>query len=91
MALTKETIVDKIEVLELGQVQVRTATRVLEDGTQLSQSYHRHVVEPSTKASGSWADTDISGEAARVQAVANATWTDAVKTAFQNMKDAENS
>ena len=36
MALTKETIVDKIEVLEMGQVQVRTATRVLEDGTQLN-------------------------------------------------------
>ena len=83
MALTKETVVDKIEVLELGQVQVRTATRVLEDGVQLSQSYHRHVVDPSTKASGSWADTDISGEDARVQAVANATWTDSVKTAWQ--------
>ena len=89
MALTKETIVDKIEVLEMGQVQVRTATRVLEDGVQLSSSFHRHVLEPSTKASGSWADTDISGEDARVQAIANATWTDAVKTAFQEMKDAE--
>ena len=88
MALTKETVVDKIEVLEQGQVQVRTATRVLEDGTQLSQSFHRHVVEPSTKASGSWADTDISGETARVQAIANAVWTDAVKTAYQEMMDA---
>ena len=39
MALTKETIVDKIEVLELGQVQVRTATRVMEDGAVLSSSY----------------------------------------------------
>ena len=88
MALTKETIVDKIEVLEMGQVQVRTATRVMEDGVQLSSSFHRHVVEPSTKASGSWADTDISGEDARVQAVANATWTSAVKTAYQEMMDA---
>ena len=88
MALTKETIVDKIEVLEMGQVQVRTATRILEDGVQLSQAYHRHVVEPSTKASGSWADTDISLEDARVQAVATATWTSAVKTAYQNMVDA---
>ena len=85
MALTKETVVDKIEVLEMGQVQVRTATRVKEDGEVLSSSFHRHVVEPSTKASGSWADTDISGEDARVQAVANATWTSAVKTAYQNM------
>ena len=89
MALTKETVVDKIEVLEMGQVQVRTATRVLEDGVQLSQSYHRHVLEPSTKASGSWADTDISGEDARVQAIATATWTAAVKTAYQEMIDAK--
>jgi hypothetical protein len=88
MALTKETIVDKIEVLEMGQVQVRTATRVMEDGAVLSSSFHRHVVEPSTKASGSWADTDISGEDARVQAVANATWTSDVKTAYQAMMDA---
>ena len=89
MALTKELVVDKIEVLEMGQVQVRTATRVLEDGVALSSSFHRHVVEPSTKASGSWADTDISGEDARVQAVATATWTSAVKTAYQEMIDAQ--
>ena len=88
MALTKETVVDKIEVMESGQVQVRTATRVKEDGAVLSSSFHRHVVEPSTKASGSWADTDISGEDARVQAIANATWTDSVKTAFQEARDA---
>ena len=88
MALTKETVVDKIEVLEMGQVQVRTATRVLEDGVELSSSFHRHVVVPSTKASGSWADTDISGEDARVQAIATATWTSAVKTAYQEMMDA---
>ena len=89
MALTKETVVDKIEVLEMGQVQVRTATRVKEDGAVLSSSFHRHVVEPSTKASGSWADTDISGEDARVQAIATATWTSAVKTAYQEMMDAQ--
>jgi K+-transporting ATPase c subunit len=89
MALTKVTVVDKIEVLEKGQVQVRTATRVLEDGVELSSSYHRHVVEPSTKASGSWADTDISGEDARVQAIATATWTSSVKTAYQEMVDAQ--
>jgi len=88
VALTKEIIVDKIEVLEMGQVQVRTATRVMEDGAVLSSSFHRHVVMPSTKASGSWADTDISGEDARVQAVANATWTSEVKTAYQEQQDA---
>ena len=89
MALTKETVVDKIEVLEMGQVQVRTATRVKEDGAVLSSSFSRHVVEPSTKASGSWADTDISGEDARVQAIATATWTSSVKTAYQEMIDAQ--
>ena len=89
MALTKEIIVDKIEVLEMGQVQVRTATRVLEDGTQLSSSFHRHVLAPSVKTGGSWGDTDISGEDARVQAIANATWTSAVKTAYQEMIDAQ--
>ena len=88
MAVTKETVVDKIEVLELGQIQVRTATRVLEDGVQLSSSYHRNTLEPTTKNSGSWADTDISGEDARVQAVANATWTSSVKTAWQEDWDA---
>jgi K+-transporting ATPase c subunit len=89
MALTKETVVDKIEVLEKGQVQIRTATRVLEDGVELSSSFHRHLVMPSTKASGSWADTDISGEDARVQAIATATWTSSVKTAYQEMVDAQ--
>ena len=89
MALSKVTVVDKIEVLEKGQVQVRTATRVLEDGVELSSSFHRHVVMPSTKASGSWADTDIIGEDARVQAIATATWTSAVKTAYQEMVDAQ--
>jgi len=88
MALTKETVVDKIEVLEMGEIQVRTATRVMEDGTQLSSSFHRHVVVPSVKTGDTWGDTDISGEDARVQAVANATWTDSVKTAYQEMIDA---
>ena len=88
MALTKETVVDKVEVLEKGQVQVRTATRVLEDGVQLSSSFHRHVVVPSVKTGDTWADTDISGEDARVQAIATATWTSSVKTAYQEMVDA---
>ena len=88
MALTKETVVDKIEVLDMGQVQVRTATRVKEDGAVLSSSFHRHVVNPSTKSGDTWADTDISGEDARVQAIATATWTAAVKTAYREMIDA---
>jgi len=89
MALTKETVVDKIEVLEMGQVQVRTATRVKEDGKVLSSSFSRHVLAPSTKTGDTWGDTDISGEDARVQAVANATWTNSVKTAYQEFIDAK--
>ena len=89
MALTKESVVDKIEVLEMGQLQIRTATRIKEDGKELSSSFNRHVLEPSIKVDGSWGDTNISGEDARVQAVANATWTDSVKTAYQTMVDAQ--
>ena len=75
MALTKETVVDKIEIVgDYKHVQVRTATRVLEDGVVLSQSYHRHVVAPDA--------TDISGEDAQVQAVCNAVHTQAVKDAY---------
>ena len=88
MALTKEVIVDKIEVLEKGNVQVRTATKIMEDGTELSSSFHRHVLVPSDKSSGSWADTNISGEDAKVQAICNAVWTSEVKTAYQVAQDA---
>ena len=91
MAITKETVVDKIEVLEMGQVQVRTATVIKEDSTELSRTFHRHVVVPSDKTTGSWEDTDISGEDTRVQAICTATWTDAVKTTYQTMMDAANS
>ncbi len=76
MALTKETVIVKIEVLEMGQVQVRTATRVLEDGVALSSSYHRHVVVPGD---------DLSGQDERVSAVATATWTPAVISAWEAM------
>ena len=74
MALEKQTVVDKIEVTENGTVQVRTATRIMEDGVQLSQSYHRHVVVPGA---------DYSGEDARVQAICAATHTAEVIAAYQ--------
>ena len=87
MAITKEEIADKIEVLESGHVQVRTATVIKEDGTELTRSFHRHVLAPSDKSSGSWADTDISSEKTNVQAICNAAWTSAVKTAYQEAFD----
>jgi len=90
MAITKEITIDKIEILEMGQVQVRTATKIVEDGNELNRSFHRHVVEPSVKNGDTWEDTDISGEDAKVQAICNAVWTDEVKTAYQEMMDAQN-
>jgi hypothetical protein len=86
--LTEETLEDKIEVVGAYKaVQVRTATVIKRDGEEISRSFHRHVLQPSTKASGSWADTDISGESTEVQGICNAVWTDAVKTAYQTMID----
>ena len=90
MALTKETVVDKIEVIEKGQVQVRTATRVLEDGVELSSSYHRHVIAPQVRtgyekdvSAGTWAATDVTGEDARVAAICTASWTASVIAAYK--------
>ena len=65
MALTKETVVDKIEVLESNSIQVRSAIRVLEDGEVISQSYHRHALTPGD---------DLTNEDPKVVAVANAAW-----------------
>ena len=65
MSLTKEIVIDKIEVLESGSIQVRQATRVLEDDVVLSTSYHRHVVER---------DVDLTNEDPKVAAVAAAAW-----------------
>ena len=90
MAITKETVIDKIEVLEMGQVQVRTATKIMEDGNELNRNFYRHVLEPSVKNDDTWEDTDISGEDAKVQAICNVVWTDEVKTAFQEMRDGQN-
>jgi len=74
MALTEETIQDKIEIVsEHKFVQVRTATVIKKDGTEISRGYHRHVVAP---------DADISGESTEVQAICNAVHTDAVKAAY---------
>ena len=89
MAITKETVVDKIEVLEMGQVQVRTATVIKEDSKELTRSFQRHVVNPRTKSGDTWGDTDISSEDARVQAIANATWTSDVKSAYETFIDSQ--
>ena len=74
MALTEETVEDKIEVVgEFKHVQVRTATVIKRDGVEISRSFSRHVVAP---------DADISGESAEVQAICAAVHTDAIKAAY---------
>ena len=83
MTITKTTEVPKIEVVGTWNVQVATDTVILEDDVEISRSRHRHVLVPcssSKDSDGKWThtDTDISGEDASVQAVANAVWTDTV-------------
>ena len=74
MALEKNVVVDKIEVLENGCVQVRTKTAIMEDGKQISNKFHRHVVAPGD---------DYSSEAARVKAICASVHTAEVITAYQ--------
>ena len=74
MALEKQTVVDLIETLENGCVQVRTATRILDDGVAVSNSFHRHVVAPGD---------DYSQEDPRVQAICAAVQTPEIIQAYQ--------
>ena len=74
MALEKIAVVDRIEVVEVGVVQVRTATRIVEDGKVISQAYHRHTIPPGQ---------DYSNEDARVKAICQATHTAEVVAAYQ--------
>ena len=126
--ITKETEYDRIEVQSTWNIQVRKATKIMEEGSdgskaELSRSFHRHVltpfnsvytpavvavdavseekdsdgnvtteaVEAVTAVDASWTHTatDISGEAASVQAIANAAWTTDVKNAYKAMREAQ--
>lgn len=64
--ITKQIVIDQIEVTENGTIQVRTATRILEDDVLLSQTYHRHCLSPGD---------DLTGQDAKVSAIARAAWT----------------
>ena len=66
MALSKTTVVDRVEVLEMGQIQVRIATVVAEDGVELTRSFDRAAFMPGD---------DVTGQPQKVQDLANATWT----------------
>jgi hypothetical protein len=84
MALTEKTIIDKIEVLENNSIQVRTANVIEKDGVEISRTFHRHVVHPTQ---------DISGEDAKVQAIASAIWTEEIIAAYlesQNQNQIQN-
>ena len=70
-------------------VQVRKARIIMDDGTEISRTYHRHVLQCRTKTDDTWGDTDISGEDASVQAVCNAVWTADIKSAYETFADSQ--
>ena len=74
MSLSKEVVIDKIEVVENGIIQVRRVTRIMEDGQQLSSSYHRWSLTPGQ---------DVTDQPANVQAIAAAAWTTEVVAAYE--------
>jgi DNA-binding transcriptional LysR family regulator len=79
MALTKQTVVDQITVTENGTVLYREATRIMEDGNQISQTYHRSSLTPAQ---------DLTGVPANVVAICNAAWTPEVIAAYQAQQGA---
>ena len=96
--ITKEIEYDKIEVVNTWNIQVRQATKIMEeqaDGSkkELTRSFHRHVLQPftSSKSGNTWTHTatDISGEDASVQAIANAAWTDTVKANYKTFTESQ--
>ena len=104
--ITKEYENDKIEIVQTWAIQVRKATKIMEeqsDGSkkELTRSFHRHVVNPFNSVANrdsngkitGWTHTatDISGEDASVQAIANAAWTDSVKAAYKASRETQDS
>ena len=77
MALTERIEIGSMDVLPMGQIQVRTDTVIERDGVEISRAYHRHVVNP---------DADTSNEDQRVKDIANTAHTPAVKQAWADFK-----
>ena len=93
MAITKELIEDKIEVVgDYKNIQIRTARVIKEDGVELTRSFHRKVLECVTSSydGSSWThtDTNVSGESTEVQAICSAVWTTTVKNAKKAANEA---
>lgn len=74
--LEKIKVIDSINVTEVGILEIRTATKIMEDSVELSKSYHRHCLAPAD---------DISGEDVKTQAIASAVWTPEVVEAYESM------
>jgi len=109
MTITKETVIEKIEVTNTWNIQVATDTVIKEDVIEISRSRHRHFLQPFSssylwktvndvsvpdlnadgKKQWTHTDTDISGEDASVQAIANAAWTNTVKTAYKEFVESQ--
>jgi len=81
MSLTKQAVIDQITVTENGIVLYREATRIMEDGNQISQTYHRTSLTPGQ---------DLTGQPANVVAIAQAAWTAEVIAAYQAAIEAAN-
>jgi len=78
MALTETKVIDQITVTENGTILYREATRILKDGEQIAQTYHRTSLTPGQ---------DLTGQPANVQAIATAAWTDAVVAAYKAQQE----
>ena len=97
--LTKEIEYDKIEVVSTWNIQVRQATKIMEeqsDGSkkELKRSFHRHSLQPfisSKDSDGKWTHTatDLSSEDASVKAIAEAAWTDTVKANYKTFTESQ--
>ena len=80
MSLTKQAVIDQITVTENGVILFREATRIMEDGKELSKTYHRTSLTPAQ---------DLTGQPANVVAICNAAWTPEVVAAYQAAAAAE--
>jgi hypothetical protein len=80
MAITKQTVVDQITVTENGIILYREATKIIEDGKELTKTYHRTSLTPGQ---------DLTGQPAQVTAIANTVWTEEVVTKYQEMIEAQ--
>jgi hypothetical protein len=77
MALSENTNIDQIEIVQQWNIQVRQATVITKNGEQIARTFHRWVLNP---------DSDISGQEQKVKDIANAAWTDEVKAAYETFK-----